>query len=249
MPARRNFPIIAELRPSEESAGWLSIGRPSRTMLSAMSATAIRRCCLRASPAAIAGPSRSLSVSSPVLKKGKPRGQAKEAKRAQRSDAKSSAHDIRPSPAPRHPWEGQDDLGATETAEAGLRTEVVSTKGKKSFTSSEVGDDQVQGGQFDIKDVKDGMAKAVDRLRREMNGIVGRVGRLTPALLDAVRVDAGEGSPKPLTSYANVTVRDSEHLTVSCYDASVRSRRTVLSEVGLIASRAVCEGGRARAVQ
>lgn len=182
----------------------------------------------------------SFSSSALVSKKGSHRSRAPEGKRAQRdSDPKASAHDIRPHPEPKHPYDGSDDLGATETAQAGLETEVMNTKGKgkkkgkaKTVDAEDMVGDDLEGGKFDLKGLNESMNKVVDRLRKDMNNIVGRVGTLHPSLLDHIKVSLDEGElgtaqggskGQPLTGFANVTVRDSEHLLVTCYDPSVRA--------------------------
>jgi len=58
---------------------------------------------------------------------------------------------------------------------------------------------------------KDGMEKAIDRLRRELSRV--RAGRANPALLDDIRVDS-YGTQSPLKQVATVSVADARLLIV-----------------------------------
>jgi len=62
---------------------------------------------------------------------------------------------------------------------------------------------------------KDGMDKAIDRLKRELGRV--RAGRANPALLDDIRVDS-YGTMSPLKQVATVSVADARLLIVKPYD-------------------------------
>jgi ribosome recycling factor len=62
---------------------------------------------------------------------------------------------------------------------------------------------------------KDGMEKAIDRLKRELSRV--RAGRANPALLDDIRVDS-YGTQAPLKQVATVSVADARLLIVKPYD-------------------------------
>jgi len=62
---------------------------------------------------------------------------------------------------------------------------------------------------------KDGMDKAIDRLKRELARV--RAGRANPALLDEIRVDS-YGTQMPLKQVATVSVADARLLIVKPYD-------------------------------
>lgn len=62
---------------------------------------------------------------------------------------------------------------------------------------------------------KDGMEKAIERLRRELSRV--RAGRANPALLDDIKVDS-YGSLLPLKQVATVSVADARLLVVKPYD-------------------------------
>src|SRR6187401_274168 len=62
---------------------------------------------------------------------------------------------------------------------------------------------------------KDGMEKAIDRLKRELGRV--RAGRANPALLDDIRVDS-YGTMSPLKQVATVSVADARLLIVKPYD-------------------------------
>ncbi|KPV76869.1 uncharacterized protein RHOBADRAFT_42082 [Rhodotorula graminis WP1] len=89
-------------------------------------------------------------------------------------------------------------------------------KGKKHgkghmVTEQELLDTQLPGEQFELKQIEDHMDAAVDRLRVALKQVVGRVGRVSPALLDNVRVETPEGK-RPLNEFATVTVKDGKDL-------------------------------------
>jgi ribosome recycling factor len=62
---------------------------------------------------------------------------------------------------------------------------------------------------------KDGMEKAIERLRRELARV--RAGRANPALLDDIKVDS-YGTLTPLKQVATVSVADARLLVVKPYD-------------------------------
>jgi ribosome recycling factor len=62
---------------------------------------------------------------------------------------------------------------------------------------------------------KDGMEKAIERLRRELSRV--RAGRANPALLDEIKVDS-YGTMAPLKQVATVSVADARLLVVKPYD-------------------------------
>jgi ribosome recycling factor len=62
---------------------------------------------------------------------------------------------------------------------------------------------------------KDGMDKALDRLRRELARV--RAGRANPAILDDIKVDS-YGALMPLKQVATVSVADARLLVIKPYD-------------------------------
>lgn len=62
---------------------------------------------------------------------------------------------------------------------------------------------------------KDGMEKALDRLRKELARV--RAGRANPALLDDIKVDS-YGSMTPLKQVGTVSVADARLLVIKPYD-------------------------------
>ncbi|GAA6035009.1 hypothetical protein JCM8097_002141 [Rhodosporidiobolus ruineniae] len=91
-------------------------------------------------------------------------------------------------------------------------------KGKgKMLTEDELLDTQLPGEVFELKLIEARMTDAVDRLRVGLKQVVGRVGRVTPALLDNIRVDTPEGK-RPLNEFAAVSVKDGKDLIVNCYE-------------------------------
>lgn len=62
---------------------------------------------------------------------------------------------------------------------------------------------------------KDGMEKALDRLRRELARV--RAGRANPAILDDIKVDS-YGALMPLKQVATVSVGDARLLVIKPYD-------------------------------
>ncbi|KAL8276164.1 hypothetical protein RQP46_011422 [Phenoliferia psychrophenolica] len=72
-------------------------------------------------------------------------------------------------------------------------------------------------GVFDLEKLEESMVDAVGKLRVNLKTVVGRVGRVTPALLDNIRVES-EGSKRPLAEFAAVSVKDGKDLLVSVYE-------------------------------
>lgn len=87
------------------------------------------------------------------------------------------------------------------------------------LTEDDLLERQLPGEHFELKVLEERMQEAIDRLRVSLNAVVGRVGRVTPALLDGVKVDTPEGK-RPLLEYANVSVKDGRDLLVTCYEES-----------------------------
>ncbi|GJN88037.1 hypothetical protein Rhopal_000993-T1 [Rhodotorula paludigena] len=87
----------------------------------------------------------------------------------------------------------------------------------KMLTEDELLDKQLPGEQFELKKLEKDMADSIDRLRVSLKQVVGRVGRVSPSLLDNVRVETPEGK-RPLAEFASVTVKDGKDLLVTCYE-------------------------------
>lgn len=103
---------------------------------------------------------------------------------------------------------------------AGGNTGKKSGKGKgKMLTEDDLLERQLPGEHFELKVLEGRMQEAIDRLRVSLNTVVGRVGRITPALLDGVKIDTPEGK-RPLLEFANVSVKDGRDLVVTCYEES-----------------------------
>ncbi|EGG00140.1 uncharacterized protein MELLADRAFT_39912 [Melampsora larici-populina 98AG31] len=64
------------------------------------------------------------------------------------------------------------------------------------------------------------MNSGVSKLRVEIKSIVNRVGRLTPAYLDGLKVEIEGGIRSPIEGLAQVIVLDPTKLSVVAYDAS-----------------------------
>ncbi|GAA6053682.1 hypothetical protein JCM3770_001694 [Rhodotorula araucariae] len=95
-------------------------------------------------------------------------------------------------------------------------------KGKRAgkghlLTEDQLVDKQLPGEQFHLKRLEADMDAAIDRLRVGLKQVVGRVGRVSPALLDNVRVETPEGK-RPLNEFASVSVKDGKDLFVTCYE-------------------------------
>jgi ribosome recycling factor len=83
---------------------------------------------------------------------------------------------------------------------------------------------------------KDGMEKAIDRLKKELGRV--RAGRANPALLEDVKVDS-YGTQLPLKQAATVSVADARMLVVKPYDRNniaAIERAINNSQLGLNAS-------------
>ncbi|KAL7005883.1 hypothetical protein EMMF5_004619 [Cystobasidiomycetes sp. EMM_F5] len=91
----------------------------------------------------------------------------------------------------------------------------VLAKGKKARAAEMTPEDALE--QFDLDKLEQSMDAAVEKLQRDMKLLVGRVGRLSPALLDAVRV-LDHGERHPLQQYATVSVSGAEALMVNIFD-------------------------------
>jgi ribosome recycling factor len=69
-----------------------------------------------------------------------------------------------------------------------------------------------------LLDCEERMEKAVGVFRDQLKGL--RTGRATPALMDAIRVDA-YGQPNPIRQIANVSAPDPQSLVIRPYDPSI----------------------------
>jgi hypothetical protein len=114
----------------------------------------------------------------------------------------------------------------------------VIAKGKKGKAAQVTEADAIEAFQLDKLEAN--MDNAVERLRREMRNLVGRVEKLSPgwahhqtciferlcampaALLDSIRVEE-HGERHPLQSYATVSVSGPDALTVNIFDVAVGS--------------------------
>ncbi|GAA5902801.1 hypothetical protein JCM5296_002885 [Sporobolomyces johnsonii] len=91
-------------------------------------------------------------------------------------------------------------------------------KGKgKLLTEDDLTNKQLPGENFELKKLEERMEDSIGKLRVGLKTVVGRVGRITPALLDNIRVDSPEGK-RPLGEYATVSVKDGRDLLVTCYE-------------------------------
>lgn len=113
----------------------------------------------------------------------------------------------------------------------------VIAKGKKGKAAQVTETDAIEA--FDLDKLEANMDNAVERLRREIRNLVGRVEKLSPgqlfhttmtyrteetfvaALLDSVRVEE-HGQRQPLQNYASVSVSGPDALIVNIYDVAVR---------------------------
>ncbi len=69
-----------------------------------------------------------------------------------------------------------------------------------------------------LKDSKEKMQKGIDFFGENLKGL--RAGRVTPALVDSVRVDA-YGSPMPLNQVATISMPEPRQLLVKPFDPSM----------------------------
>jgi ribosome recycling factor len=69
-----------------------------------------------------------------------------------------------------------------------------------------------------LAETKDKMDKGLEFFRESLQGL--RTGRVTPALVDSIRVDA-YGSPTPLNQLASVSVPEPRQLVVKPFDPSM----------------------------
>lgn len=69
-----------------------------------------------------------------------------------------------------------------------------------------------------LKDTRDKMRKGVEFLAENLKGL--RAGRVTPALVESVRVEA-YGSPMPLNQLATISVPEPRQLLVKPFDPSM----------------------------
>ncbi|GAA5901987.1 Rrf1p [Sporobolomyces salmoneus] len=91
-------------------------------------------------------------------------------------------------------------------------------KGKgKMLTEDELTDMQLPGEKFELKVLEERMKDGIERLRVSLKTVVGRVGRVSPALLDNIKVETPEGK-RPLNEFATVSVKDGKDLLVTCYE-------------------------------
>jgi len=82
-----------------------------------------------------------------------------------------------------------------------------------------------------LAELKDGMGKSLDALRRELAKV--RTGRAHPSILDRVRVDY-YGTQTPISQMANVGVPDASLLTVKPWEKSqVQAIDKAIRESGL----------------
>jgi hypothetical protein len=103
----------------------------------------------------------------------------------------------------------------------------------KSPSSTKKGGDKSSGGASDPEIVEHKMRLAVDWYRKEVAALEARaVGRVTPALLDSVRVSDDKGAAVKLNEVATVGVREGSTLIVTLFDEAVEflviSSRSVL---------------------
>ena len=104
-------------------------------------------------------------------------------------------------------------------------TIVYQTKGKgknKQQRAEIITETQLPGEKFDLSVLESNMERAIERLRVALKGVVGRVGRISPDLLDGVRVEI-EGSMERLDGYASISVLDGTRMKVNLYDPTVCS--------------------------
>ncbi|CEQ39071.1 SPOSA6832_00585 [Sporobolomyces salmonicolor] len=87
----------------------------------------------------------------------------------------------------------------------------------KLLTEDDLTDKQLPGERFELKKLEERMGDSIGKLRVGLKTVVGRVGRITPALLDNIRVDSPEGK-RPLGEFATVSVKDGKDLLVTCYE-------------------------------
>ncbi|KAK4701881.1 ribosome recycling factor, partial [Phenoliferia sp. Uapishka_3] len=92
-------------------------------------------------------------------------------------------------------------------------------KGKALLDEADVVAGGLTEGAFDLEKLDEGMVDVVGKLRVGLKTVVGRVGRVTPALLDSIRVES-EGRKSPLAEFATVSVKDGKDLLVTVYEES-----------------------------
>jgi len=81
---------------------------------------------------------------------------------------------------------------------------------------SVVGDESLPNESFDLVELENEMDDCVDRLQKGLRGIVARVERVSPQILDPIRVEY-DGHRGVLAEYAAVSVKDGSTLMVNAY--------------------------------
>lgn len=114
------------------------------------------------------------------------------------------------------------DKSSSKRAEEEIEVEdhpvPVVAKGKKARAAQMTAEDAAAEA-FDLGKLEANMDNAVERLQREMRNVLQRIERISPALLDNVRVEE-HGERHPLQSYATVTVSGTDALSVNIFDIS-----------------------------
>ncbi|KAK9900432.1 ribosome recycling factor [Cystobasidium minutum MCA 4210] len=91
----------------------------------------------------------------------------------------------------------------------------VLAKGKKAKAAQVTPEDAIEA--FNLEKLEKSMDDAVERFQVDSRSVIGRVDRLSPALLDSVRVFE-HGQRFPLQNYATVSVSGAEALIVNLFD-------------------------------
>lgn len=112
-----------------------------------------------------------------------------------------------------------------QNKEEDMETVVIQTKGKgkgKQRASEEtITDQSLPGEKFSLAALEFNMQNSIERLRVALKPVVGRVGRISPDILEPVRVEI-DGEMSRLSDYASVSVIDGTRMKVNLYDPSVR---------------------------
>ncbi|SGY40147.1 BQ5605_C003g02329 [Microbotryum silenes-dioicae] len=92
-------------------------------------------------------------------------------------------------------------------------------KGKAKFVQAQQLTNDENLGVCDLKTLEASMDEAVDKLRVSLKAVVGRVGRVSPELLNDIKVEES-GKRRPLAEFGTVSVKGGRDLVVHLFDES-----------------------------
>ncbi|SCV67062.1 BQ2448_5708 [Microbotryum intermedium] len=90
-------------------------------------------------------------------------------------------------------------------------------KGKAKFVQAQDLASDESAGVYDLKALEASMDDSVDKLRISLKAIVGRVGRVSPELLNDIKIE-DSGKRRPLAEFGTVSVKSGRDLVVHLFD-------------------------------